>query len=113
MKPPRLSSCPHCGTPVRVQLLAGTDTEVGTEPCPADWCPARTRRDSAERLGSAVALVVFALCAAGACGLYYAAISGIERDMAEECVERGGTWAPVRGYFGLPSGQGTCAGRDR
>lgn len=100
--------CPGCGTPLRAMLLEGTKIEVGLHPCPNDACPMEIERqgeiqahDTRRRAGA-----VFVLLAALALG--YIALEGFERAQAHSCATEGGTFTPVRGLVGLPTGYGVC-----
>jgi hypothetical protein len=107
-------TCPHCGTPLPFQTLKGTAIRV-TGDCPRDSCPnpERFARESRETL-SLYARVLGALLLTGlGVAVYYLFVMKLEQTMVQDCGDRGGEWAPVRGVLGLPTGTGTCTEHRR
>lgn len=104
--------CHYCGTALPVQTLAGTTIRIEGD-CPNEWCPnpARIAKKNRETWRSVVAVLGFVLLGAGIAGWYFV-LAGMERGMGEDCRDRGGEWAPVRGIFGLPTGTGICVERE-
>lgn len=108
-------TCQYCGTPLPFQTLKGTAIQIVGD-CPRDSCPnperfARERREAF----SFYARVLGALLLTGlGLAAYCLFTLKLEQTMVQDCRDRGGEWAPVRGgILGLPTGTGICAEHGR